>query len=154
MPNTKLLVLAPFALVAACGGSQQDAAAIASSAPTTQAAAATETVAAASEVAATTAVVAGEAPSAFTVCGACHSVAAGTNGVGPSLHAIVGTKAGEVAGFAFTDALKQSGITWDRESLDQWLQNPAKMVPGTAMVQTVPDAADRKAIIDYLEAQK
>lgn len=94
------------------------------------------------------------APAAFAVCKACHSVEPGKNGVGPSLHAIVGTKAGDVPGYAFSPALKKSGITWDRASLDTWLQGPMKMVPGTKMVISVPDAAKRKAIIDYIESLK
>jgi len=106
---------------------------------------------AATEVAAATPMA---APAAFAVCKACHSVEHGKNGVGPSLHGIVGTKAGDVPGYAFSPALKKSGITWDRKSLDTWLQGPMKMVPGTKMVISVPDAAKRKAIIDYLASLK
>lgn len=74
--------------------------------------------------------------------------------MGPSLFGIVGSKAGDLPGYAFSPALKASGIVWDRAALDTWLQGPMKMVPGARMVITVPDAAKRKAIIDYLETLK
>ncbi|WP_395330208.1 cytochrome C [Novosphingobium sp. BL-8H] len=136
-----MIAALPFVLLAACGGSGEDKQA-ASPATTT-----------APEPVATTGA-ADTAPPAFAICRSCHSVEAGRNGVGPTLHGIVGSKAGDVAGFPFSPALKQSGITWDRQSLDTWLQGPMKMVPGTRMVIAVPDAEKRKAIIDYLEKQK
>jgi cytochrome c len=90
-------------------------------------------------------------PPAFAQCRACHSVEPGRNGVGPTLFGIVGSKAGDVAGYNFSPALAKSGIVWDRASLDTWLQGPMRMAPGTKMVQFQPDPAKRKAIIDYLE---
>jgi cytochrome c len=93
-------------------------------------------------------------PMAFMQCRSCHSVEPGKNGIGPTLAGIVGTKAGDVPGFAFSPALKQSGITWDRATLDQWLAGPMQMVPGTRMVISVPDPVKRKDIIDYLETLK
>ena len=57
-------------------------------------------------------------------------------------------------GFNFSPALKASGVTWDRQSLDTWLQGPMKMVPGTRMVIGVPDPQRRKDVIDYLETLK
>ncbi|MCJ2188327.1 c-type cytochrome [Novosphingobium beihaiensis] len=168
----KLAVALPLALLAACGGSGSDedstaaapeAAAPANEAaneapapetPATPAETVTPQAAASTEVAAATAVPATKAPAAFAVCRACHSVEPGKNGVGPTLFGIVGSTAGEVPGYAFSPALKKSGIVWDREKLDTWLQGPMKMVPGTKMVITVPDAARRKALIDYLETLK
>ncbi|HUD29343.1 MAG TPA: c-type cytochrome [Novosphingobium sp.] len=94
------------------------------------------------------------APPAFMVCRSCHSTQAGQNGIGPTLAGVVGSKAGAVPGYNFSPALKGSGITWDRASLDTWLQGPMKMVPGTKMVLPVSDPAKRKAIIDYLETLK
>lgn len=93
-------------------------------------------------------------PPAFAQCRSCHSVEPGKNRVGPTLHGIVGSRAGEVPGFAFSTPLKQSGITWDRATLDQWLAGPMKMVPGTRMVIGTPDPVRRKEIIDYLETLK
>jgi cytochrome c len=94
------------------------------------------------------------APAEFAVCRACHSVEPGKNGAGPSLHGIVGEKAGAVPGYVFSAPLKSSGIVWNRATLDEWLTNPMRMVPGTKMVLPVSDAARRKAIIDYLVTLK
>lgn len=149
MQSKKLAVILPFALLAACGGSgsKEEAAT-----PTPEAAA-SEAQAVAPETAAPSAVAAAS-PAEFAVCRSCHSPEKGQNGVGPSLFGIVGSKAGDVPGYAFSPALKASGIAWDRDKLDTWLQGPMKMVPGTKMVISVPDAAKRKAIIDYLETLK
>lgn len=94
-------------------------------------------------------------PAAFAQCAACHAVAPGKHGVGPSLAGIYGTKASDVAGYAFSDAMKASNITWDEANLDAWLTNPAKLIPGTKMVYAgMGDAADRKAVIDYIKTLK
>lgn len=93
-------------------------------------------------------------PAEFAMCRACHSVEPGKNGIGPSLHGIVGEKAGDVPGYAFSAPLKASGIVWNRATLDEWLTNPMKMVPGTKMVIPVSDPAKRKALIDYLVSLK
>lgn len=137
-----MVVLAPLALLAACGGSDEGKQSEAPASTTTP------------QVTATTTAAVDTAPPAFAICRSCHSVEAGRNGVGPTLHGIMGSKAGDVAGFPFSPALRQSGITWDRQSLDTWLQGPMKMVPGTRMVISVPDPVKREAIIDYLEKQK
>lgn len=93
-------------------------------------------------------------PVAFMQCRTCHSIEPGKTGIGPSLAGIMGKKAGSVAGYNFSAPLKASGIMWTRATLDQWLQGPMKMVPGTKMVTSVPNAEARKAIIDYLETVK
>lgn len=102
----------------------------------------------------TPAVVADTAPAAFATCRSCHSVEPGKHGIGPSLFGIVGTKAGGIPGFNFSPALRNSGVTWDRQSLDTWLQGPMKMVPGTRMVIGVSDPKKRQEVIDYLETLK
>jgi cytochrome c len=87
-------------------------------------------------------------------CGACHSAKAGETRVGPSLAGVVGRKAGSVAGYQYSAALKKSGISWDAASLDKWLSGTTKDVPGTKMSFAQADAAKRKAIIDYLSTLK
>lgn len=112
--------------------------------PTAAAAAAEKVAAAAAPV---------TAPAAFNQCKVCHSVEKGNNGLGPSLAGIFGTKAGEVAGFDFSDAMKNSGLTWNAANLDKFLENPQGTVPGTKMsFAGVKDAAKRKAIVDYLKS--
>ncbi|MGO8866027.1 MAG: c-type cytochrome [Alphaproteobacteria bacterium] len=67
-------------------------------------------------------------------CKACHSLDKGKNGVGPSLSGIVGSKAGAVAGFKYSDAMTKAGITWDDASLAKFLKSPKDDVPGTKML--------------------
>jgi len=87
-------------------------------------------------------------------CAICHTVEAGKNKIGPSLAGIVGRKAGSVPGFSYTDANKNSGVTWDDATLDTYLQDPKKFVPGTKMIFAgLKNADDRKALIAYLKQQ-
>ena len=97
---------------------------------------------------------AAEPPAAFMQCRACHSAEPGKNSIGPSLAGVVGRKAGTVPGFSYSAALKESGITWNAATLDQWLTGPMRMVPGTRMVISVPDAARRKQLVQYLATLK
>lgn len=147
------IAAAPLTLLAACGGSGSDEGSAQGTGTETSAAAA-GAPAPSSAAGSTQAAAQSGPPAAFAQCSTCHSVEAGKNGVGPTLFGIVGSKAGEVPGYSFSPALAKSGIVWDRESLDKWLQGPMKMVPGTKMVITQPDAEKRKAIIDYLETLK
>jgi len=88
----------------------------------------------------------------FIKCQACHSVEKGVNKVGPSLYGIVGTKAGQVPGYSFTDAMKNSGLTWDEATLDKYLANPRQTVPGTRMVFSgLPKEQDRQDVFAYLK---
>jgi alcohol dehydrogenase (cytochrome c) len=89
-----------------------------------------------------------------TACSACHSAAPAQNGVGPTLSGVVGRKAGSAPGFTFTPALSASGLTWDPKSLDDYLTDPAKKVPGTAMAASIPAANDRADLIAYLATLK
>lgn len=102
---------------------------------------------------------AGSAPSAPTSlaqCKACHSVSRdGGNGVGPRLYGIVGKKAGFEAGYTYSDAIAQSGLTWNPEQLDEFLQSPGSLVPGTKMpFAGIKDPEERKEIIEYLSNLK
>ena len=75
--------------------------------------------------------------------------------VGPSLFGVFGTKAGEVAGFNFSPAMKASGLTWDEATLDEYLAGPMKKVPGTKMTYAgQADAAKRKELIEYIKSLK
>lgn len=85
-----------------------------------------------------------------TRCGACHSVQAGQNRVGPSLAGMFGRKAGTVAGARYSDAMKNSDITWSDETLDAYLDDPRGLVPNTTMTINLRDAAQRSAVIGYL----
>ena len=91
----------------------------------------------------------------FNKCKACHSTEAGKTLVGPSLAGVFGRKAGSMAGFKYTDGFKKLDLSWDEANLDKWLTNPAAMAPGTMMAfPGIADAAQRKAVIDYLKTLK
>jgi cytochrome c2 len=85
-------------------------------------------------------------------CAVCHAVEAGKNKVGPSLFGIVERKAGSVPGFDYTAANKNSGATWDEQTLDTYLTAPQKFIPGTKMAFVgLKSAEERKALIEYLK---
>jgi glucose/arabinose dehydrogenase len=88
-------------------------------------------------------------------CALCHAAGPGFagGGQGPSLVGVVGRKAA-AAQFAYTQALKNSGITWDAATLEHFLENPPAVVPGTTMVIQVPSADDRKDLIAFLSSVK
>ena len=88
----------------------------------------------------------------FKKCHACHNVGEGAkNSVGPVLNGVVGRKAGSVEGYAYSDANKGSGITWDAATLDEYLKDPKAKVPGTKMVfPGLPNDKDRADVIAYL----
>lgn len=98
----------------------------------------------------------GVRPDGFAQCAACHAVAKGApHGLGPNLWGIAGTKAGDIADYQFSPALKASGLVWDEATLDKWLENPRALVPGTKMSYGgMRDAAARKELVTWLMAQK
>ena len=82
----------------------------------------------------------------FRKCQACHSLEPGKNILGPSLAGIIGRKAGAEPGYSYSPALKQADILWDGKTLDSYLADPQKMVPGNKMpfpgLKTEHDRAD------------
>jgi cytochrome c len=88
----------------------------------------------------------------FESCAACHSLKAGENGVGPSLHNVIGRTAGTEAGFRFSGPMKRSGITWGEKNLTDFLRAPQEKVPGNRMpFSGLPDEAALKALVQYLQ---
>jgi cytochrome c len=70
----------------------------------------------------------------FRVCRTCHQIGEGArNFVGPELNGVVGRKAGTVPGYNYSDANKNSGVTWDEATLEKYLKRPREVVPGTKM---------------------
>lgn len=94
----------------------------------------------------------GARPPGFTQCATCHAVDAGKNGIGPSLAGVFGAKAGHVGDYAYSSAMRGSGLVWDEATLDTYLAQPTVTVPGTKMsFAGVKDAEQRAAIIAYLK---
>lgn len=91
---------------------------------------------------------------AYAQCVACHSVD-GTNGAGPTLKGLLGTKAGAVPGFRFSRAMKNSTIVWDAKTLDAYLANPQAAIPGNTMPYSgVADDKVREDLIAYIATLK
>lgn len=84
-------------------------------------------------------------------CGPCHTVQAGQNRVGPHLDGIVGRTAASVEGARYSQALRDSGLTWDAAQIEAYIANPRAKVPGTTMTVSVPNATDRANIVAYLQ---
>lgn len=91
---------------------------------------------------------------AFRACAACHSLAPGRHLTGPSLAGLWDRPAGTVAGFTrYSEALKSADVVWNAETLDPWLADPQRFIPGNRM--TFPGIRDERArtdLIAFLEA--
>ncbi len=88
-------------------------------------------------------------------CADCHALDPAAGQTAPPLRGVVGRKIASVTGFAYSDALKgKDGETWTQANLEAFLADPQGFAPGTGMYGGVSDASDRKAVIDYLAAQK
>ena len=88
----------------------------------------------------------------FNKCKACHALEAGKKKVGPSLHGIIGSKAGGMEGFKYSSAMMESGIEWTEENLDQYLTKPKEFIPGNKMIfPGLKDAQQRADVIAYIK---
>ncbi|MDN2700813.1 MULTISPECIES: c-type cytochrome [unclassified Janthinobacterium] len=86
-----------------------------------------------------------------SMCISCHSI--DYNGVGPAHKGVFGRKAGSVADYNYSPAVKASAIVWGEKTLDQWLSGPEKLIPGQKMGYLVPSAQDRADLIAYLKQE-
>ncbi|MFM8702045.1 MAG: c-type cytochrome [Hyphomicrobiales bacterium] len=89
----------------------------------------------------------------FNKCRACHQIGEGAKTVvGPPLNGIVGRKAGSIEGYAYSDANKNSGITWDEATLTEYLKNPRARIQGTKMIFIgIPNEADILNLVAFLK---
>jgi cytochrome c len=82
-------------------------------------------------------------------CTGCHGL--DQDKEGPRLRNVYGRRAGSVASFQYSNALKTTHITWTDASLDQWLTNTESVIPGNEMSFHVPKAEERADIIRFLQ---
>ena len=90
----------------------------------------------------------------FAKCASCHTLTAeGGNKAGPTLHGLFGRRAGSVAGYPYSPALRESTIVWTEETVDRlFAVGPQDLVPGSKMpLQRMPDASERAALIAFLQ---
>ena len=84
-------------------------------------------------------------------CSVCHGPQPGRNLIGPSLFKVINRHSGEIADYRYSDANRQSGLTWNVATLDRYLTAPRELVPGTKMTfPGVKDAKQRADLIAYL----
>jgi cytochrome c len=154
--------IASLVTLSACGGKEAEAPAEApaetaapAEAPAAEAAPAADAAAAGATMeyaSMTTDAAAGE--KVFALCRSCHVLEDGVNRVGPSLYKVVGRASGTVAGFAYSDANKNSGVTWTTDVLFKYLEDPKAFMPGTKMAfPGIKNAQDRANLVAYLESQ-
>lgn len=92
----------------------------------------------------------------FNKCLACHAVGEGAkNKVGPQLNGLDGRKSGTTEGYSYSDANKNSGITWDDATFAKYIKDPKGMIPGTKMVFAgLPEEADVVDLTAFLKQYK
>jgi cytochrome c len=92
-----------------------------------------------------------EPPRAWKTCAACHA-AEGSAAIGPSLHGVVGRRAGSLPGFGFSRAMKSANLTWDEVTLTSFLNEPQQVVPGNRMpFAGLTDPGEVAALVGYLK---
>ncbi len=71
----------------------------------------------------------------FNKCLACHAIGEGAkNKVGPQLNGLDGRKSGTAEGYSYSEANKNSGITWNEAEFKDYIKDPKAKIPDTKMV--------------------
>lgn len=89
----------------------------------------------------------------FLKCRACHQTGeTAKNAVGPVLNGLIGRKSGTVAGYSYSDANKNSGLTWDEATFKEYIKNPKAKIPGTKMIFVgLPSDKEIEDVLAYLK---
>jgi cytochrome c len=89
----------------------------------------------------------------FIVCRACHQIGENAKiAVGPVLNGVIGRKAGTYAGYSYSEANKNSGLTWDEETFSTYIKDPRAKIPGTKMIFIgIKDEQKIKDLIAFLK---
>ena len=82
-------------------------------------------------------------------CQDCHSL--DKNDVGPKHRGVFGRKAGTVADYEYSDAVRNSGVVWSEATLDKWLTDPQAFIPGSKMFYHLDNPKDRADVIAFLK---
>jgi cytochrome c len=88
-------------------------------------------------------------------CRTCHTTREGDNRLGPSLHGVIGRKAGSLPNYNnFSDSMKKADLVWDKSNLERFIANPDQVVPGNNMkpFAGVASADERAKIVGFLES--
>src|SRR5262249_59650815 len=89
----------------------------------------------------------------FRKCQVCHSLEPGKDVLGPSLAGIIGRKSGAEPNYGYSPAMKDANLTWDAKTLDAYLDDPQKLVPGNKMpFPGLKTSQDRSDVIAYMAA--
>lgn len=85
-------------------------------------------------------------------CQSCHTLAeGGRHTIGPNLHGVIGAPAASQSDFAYSPRLRESGLVWDLETLNAWIENPRALVPQNRMSFVgLRNAEDRRDVIAYI----
>lgn len=84
-------------------------------------------------------------------CIACHSLDA--NRIGPLHRGVFGRKAGAVADYNYSPAVRNSGVIWNEETLNRWLTDPGALIPGNKMGFRINTPKDREDVIAFLKRE-
>lgn len=84
-------------------------------------------------------------------CAVCHSFKQGKNKIGPSLFAVVGRPSGSIADYRYSEAMKNSNLSWDTDTLNRYLSNPQAAIPGVKMQYPgLANSSEREDLIAFL----
>jgi cytochrome c len=94
-----------------------------------------------------------EGEKVFAKCKICHQIGEGAkNAVGPELNGLIGRHSGTAPGYNYSDANKNSGLTWDETTFRDYIKNPKAKIPGTKMIFAgLPKETDIDNLLAYLQ---